>query len=95
MAIAFYFSWQITQPDRFGNVSLFNAGSADAFNVRIEPENSARVEPRSFHQAHITPSGTSDRFKAIRAGAAKYPSIRIIWNDRDRVAHSVVLEVKL
>jgi len=76
-------------------MALFNAGSADAYNVRIEPDNSARIEPRSFHQPHISPSGTSDRFKALRAGGAKYPSIRIIWNDRDRITHSIVLEVKL
>ena len=95
MAIPFYFSWQLTQPDRFGNMALFNAGSADAYNIRIEPDNSARIEPRSFHQHHISPSGTSDRFKAIRAGGAKYPSIRVIWSDKERTTHSVVLEVRL
>jgi hypothetical protein len=90
-----YFSWQLTQPDRFGNLSLFNAGSSTAYNVRVEPDNSARIEPRSFYQNEIAANNTSDRLKVVREGAAKYPSIRIIWSDKDRNAHSVVLEVKI
>lgn len=90
-----FFSWQLTAPDRFGNVSLFNAGPSTAYNVRIEPDNSTRIEPRSFYQHQVAASGTSERFKAVRAGGAKFPSIRILWTDRDRNAHSIVMEVKI
>ena len=91
----YYFSWQLTTADRFGNMALYNAGGSEAKNVQIEPANGARVEPRRWHQAVIPPSGTSDRFKVTRAGAAKYPQIRVMWQDQDRQPYSVILEVKV
>ena len=91
----YYFSWQVTTPDRFGNVTLYNAGGSEAVNVQIEPANGADISPRRWHQARISPSGISERFKVSRAGAAKYPSIRIMWQDAERKPYSVILEVKI
>jgi len=74
-------------------MSLFNIGSSTAYNVRLEPENSTRIEPRTFHQYSIEPQGISDRFKVIRAGGARVPTIRILWQDKERNPHSVIQEV--
>ena len=91
----YYFSWQLTSPDRFGNMSLYNAGGSEALNVEIEPANGARIEPRRWFQARIPAGGISDRFKVARAGAAKYPSIRVMWKDQERQPYSIILEVKI